>query len=307
MSTVASTPPIIVVHGGAGTVSEPLRGLVVAGVNLAAHRAQSLLLAGGAAEDAAIAAVRILEDDPAFNAGRGACLNFDGDIELDAGIMRSQDGRSGAVAAIRDVRDPILVAQAVMTATRHCLLAGPSAEAFARAQGVGAFGREEVETPKARARWVDARAGATAIDNRADTVGAVALDRAGFLCAAGSTGGILLKLPGRVGDTPIVGAGFYADARLGACCCTGVGEAIMGRVLAYEVLRRADEAPEKAQAIADDLCREVSVAHYGAAIGLILCRPDGHVAVAHCSDHMSWALAIGDGPVASGLARGAPR
>lgn len=300
------TTPIIVVHGGAGTVSEPLRGQVVAGVNLAAHRAHSLLLAGGSAEDAAIAAVRIMEDDPAFNAGRGACLNFDGDIELDAGIMRSQDGRSGAVAAIRDVRDPIVVAQAVMSSTRHCLLAGAGAEAFARARGVGTFGRQEVETVKARSRWEDARAGHGGIDNRADTVGAVALDAQGLLCAAGSTGGILLKLPGRVGDTPIVGAGFYADGLLGACCCTGVGEAIMGRVLAYEVLRRAAEAPHRSQAIADDLCREVSAAHGGAAIGLILVRPDGHVAVAHRSDHMSWALAIGDAPVTSGLSRTSP-
>ncbi|MCB9566398.1 MAG: isoaspartyl peptidase/L-asparaginase [Myxococcales bacterium] len=194
-------PPIIVIHGGAGTIAPDLREAALAGVAAAARRGQAMLAAGAGAVDVAVAAVRLLEDDPTFNAGRGACLTADGEVEVDAGIMRSRDRRSGALAGVRNLRDPINVARRVMEATRHSLLVGEGAESFARAQGLGAFGRHEVETAKAVERWRQAKAGEAAIDNRADTVGAVVLDAAGELCAAGSTGGVLLKLPGRVGDT----------------------------------------------------------------------------------------------------------
>ncbi|MCA9659705.1 MAG: isoaspartyl peptidase/L-asparaginase, partial [Myxococcales bacterium] len=143
--------------------------------------------------------------------------------------------------------------------------------------------------------------GEVSLDNRADTVGAVALDVHGHLCAAGSTGGVLLKMPGRVGDTPLVGAGFFADPALGACCCTGVGEAIMTRVLAFTALQEVAGEPLRAQAIAERLCDGASAAHGGAAVGLILLRPDGVAAVANHSDHMSWAIAHGDEAPRGGL------
>ena len=299
----AETRPILLVHGGAGTVGDELHAAAVAGVRAAAALGQRALLAGQSAVDAAIAAVRALEDDPTFNAGRGACLNDDGVVEVDAGIMRSTDRRSGAVAGVRELRDPIRLARLVMDETRHCLLVGDGAVALARRHGVGAFGRAEVETPKARDRWEAVKAGRGPRDNRADTVGAVALDHRGDLCAAGSTGGILCKLPGRVGDTPIVGAGFYADAELGACCCTGVGEVMMTHLLAYRALRLAAEDRRAAPSRVAALCAELSTAHDGAAIGLILLGPGGEPVIAHASEHMSWASAVGSAPVDAGLVR----
>ena len=300
----APRTPVILVHGGAGTVGDELHDAALDGVREAAALGQRALLDGEDAVTAAVRAVRLMEDDPAFNAGRGACLNDDGDIEVDAGIMRSWDRRSGAVSGIRDLRDPIDVARLVMEETRHSLLTGEGAVALARRHGVGAFGRAEVETAKARARWEEVKSGRGPRDNRADTVGAVTLDRNGHLCAAGSTGGVLCKLPGRVGDTPIVGAGFYADAELGACCCTGVGEAIMAHVLAYRALRLAAEDPRGASQRVAALCAEIAAAHGGAAVGLLLLRPDGEGVITHASEHMSWASAIGEGEVDAGLRRG---
>jgi beta-aspartyl-peptidase (threonine type) len=289
--------PVLVVHGGSGTVSPEHHEAAVLGTRAAARAGQAILLAGGSCEDAAVAAVRVLEDDPAFNAGRGACMNRDGRFEHDAALMRSRDLRSGAVAGVREVRDPILLARLVLEQTRHCLVVGDGAEALGRAHGVGRFGRDEVWTAKAEAAHRAVREGRAGADNRADTVGAVALDLEGNLCAAGSTGGILYKLPGRVGDTPLLGSGFYAHPELGACCTTGVGEALMTHVLALTALQRAGD-PTAVQR----LCVDISRRWDGAAIGLILVRPDGATILAHASEHMSWARAVGDAPISGGLA-----
>jgi len=303
MTAPVSVTPVLVVHGGSGRISPEHHTAAVAGTHAAAIAGQRVLLDAGRCEDAVVAAVRVLEDDPAFNAGRGACMNRDGEFEHDAAIMRSRDLRSGAVAGIRAIRDPVLVARLVMEQTRHCLLTGEGAEALARAHSVGHFGRDEVWTPKAEAAYREVLEGRGAADNRADTVGAVALDNDGHLCAAGSTGGILFKLPGRVGDTPLCGSGFYAHPVLGACCTTGVGEAILTHLLAYEALRAAAEQPGAAQQIAERLCAEISGRWSNAAVGLILVRPDGEVAIAHASEHMSWALARGATTPESGLGR----
>lgn len=292
--------PVLVVHGGSGTVSPEHHAAAVAGTLTAARIGQEILLAGGTCEDAAVAAVRVLEDDPAFNAGHGACMNRSGRFEHDAAIMRSRDLRSGAVAGVRDVRDPILLARLVLEQTRHCLVVGDGAEALGRAHGVGRFGRDEVWTAKAEAAYLAVREGRAGADNRADTVGVVALDLEGNLCAAGSTGGILYKLPGRVGDTPLLGSGFYAHPELGACCTTGVGEALMTHVLALTALQqpRADPGHQSLRR----LCADISRRWDGAAIGLILVRPDGETAVIHASEHMSWSRAVGDAPPTGGLA-----
>ncbi len=295
--------PVLVVHGGSGTIAAENHAAAVAGTRAAAAAGQAVLLAGGSCEDAAVAAVRVMEDDPAFNAGRGACMNRDGAFEHDAAIMRSRDLRSGAIAGVPAIRDAVLLARLVMEQTRHCLLIGAGAEALARTHGVGHFGRDEVWTAKAEAMYRGVLEGRAAADNRADTVGALALDREGHLCAASSTGGVLFKLPGRVGDTPLCGAGFYAHPVLGACCTTGLGEAILTHVLAFDVLRRADADPANIVAIAAGLCAEVSARWGDVAIGLIALRPDGSVAITHASEHMSWGLAIGDAPPESGLRR----
>jgi beta-aspartyl-peptidase (threonine type) len=276
-------------------MAEELWAPAVAGVRRAAAAALELLederrgASLDACVDAAVAAVRVLEDDPAFNAGLGSCMNELGELEVDSGIMRSRDLANGAVASVRDLAEACVVARAVMERSRHSLLVGEGARRFAIAEGVGRFGRELLWTAKAQARWQGARSGVLAADNRADTVGAVIRDRTGHFCALGSTGGTLLKLPGRVGDTPLVGAGFYAHPELGAAVATGVGEEIMRRVLCHELLRRA-AAGEAVQAVAEQLCAEIHEQH-GAAVGVLAVDPDGQVAIAHASDHMAWALA----------------
>lgn len=297
--------PTIVVHGGAGRVAPEHHEEALAGVAAAAEAGRAVLLAGGGCEAAVIAAVRVLEQAEAFNAGRGACMTAAGTFEVDAGIMRSRDRASGAVAAVPDLSDAILVAQAVMNDGRHRLVAGPGAVDHARSLGVGTFGREGLFTAKAQARWEEATAGLGQPVGQADTVGAVAIDEHGDLCVGCSTGGVLLKRPGRVGDSPIVGAGFYAAPELGAACATGVGEAIMAHVACYAALLRLCDgvAPDDA---ADELCARVAEERIGgvpAACGIILISPAGDVGVAHRSPHMSWAVARGDAPVAAGLQR----
>jgi len=302
------TVPTIVVHGGAGRVAEGYHEAAVAGVLVAARAGQARLLAGEGCEAAVVAAVRSLEDAEPFNAGRGACMTEEGRFELDAGIMRSRDLGSGAVAAVPDVADPIVVAQAVMEHGRHRLLAGQGAVAFARAQGVGRFDRDALWTAKAQARYEDAVAGRGSPSGQADTVGAVAIDEHGELCVACSTGGVLLKAPGRVGDSPLVGSGFYASPTHGAACATGVGESIMAYVASFAVLERVAEgiAPDVA---ADELCAKVAaIAMNGAraTCGIILITPDGEVGLAHHSPHMSWAVARGESEVEAGLRRPGP-
>jgi beta-aspartyl-peptidase (threonine type) len=295
---------LVLVHGGAGTAAADLHAAAVAGTQRAAERGLARLLASSegdedACVEGALAAVLELEQDPTFNAGRGSCMTETGEFELDAGIMRSRDGAHGAVAAVRDLAEPALLARAVMERSKHVLLAGEGARRFAEGLGLARFDRELLWTEKAQTRWDRARAGDMPADNRADTVGAIALDRDGRLCALGSTGGVLLKLPGRVGDTPLIGCGFFADPRLGAALGTGVGEAIMGRVGCYELLRRAGPGGSLQDA-ADELCDEIHRAT-GAAVGFIAVAPGGSVAVAHCSEHMSWALAREGEPVRGGL------
>ncbi len=294
--------PVIVVHGGAGRVADEHHEAAVAGVRAAAEAGRAELRAGRGCEAAVVAAVRILEDAPTFNAGRGACMTAEGRFEVDAGIMRSRDMAHGAIAAVPELSDAIVVAQAVMNHSPHGLLAGPGAIAFAREQGVGRFGPEGLWTEKAQARYDAALAGQGSTMGQADTVGAVAIDEDGALCVGCSTGGVLFKSPGRVGDSPLVGVGFYASPSLGAACATGVGEAIMTQVASYEALRRlADGAtPDTA---ADEVCARVVDGWPGpdATCGIILLDPSGRVGVAHRSPHMSWAVARGEAPVHADL------
>jgi beta-aspartyl-peptidase (threonine type) len=188
-------------------------------VRAAVEAARHVLAGGGSALDAVCAAVVVLEDEPLFNAGTGATLNRDGDAEMDASVMAGERLRCGGVAAIRRVRNPVLVARRVMEETPHVLLAGRGATAFARSQG---FRDYDPVTPESRQRFRSA----TSAEASRGTVGAVALDAEGRLAAATSTGGTALKLPGRVGDSPVPGAGNYAT-RLAAASATGRGEVIL--------------------------------------------------------------------------------
>ena len=280
-------------------VAQSLHDTAVENVQIAA-RAGMAALQGGDCEDAAVAAVQHLERTPCYNAGVGACMTLDGEFETDAGIMRSIDGKIGAVAAVRDLADPVVVAREVMRNSRHCVLAGEGAARFARERGVGTFGRDALWTQKAQDRYDRALAGRMERDGRADTVGAVVIDASGNMCVAGSTGGVLLKTPGRVGDTPMVGAGFLADPRLGAAAATGVGEAIMARSFCFALLDRHAREGGSLQAHAQAMCDALR-ADTGAAVGVIAISPRGEVGVAHACKHMSWAVARSSGLVDAGL------
>lgn len=293
--------PVIVVHGGAGTIADALQEAAGQGVIAAATAGFAHLGGGGDAVAAVLAAVEVLEGDPTYNAGHGACMNAEGNFELDAGIMVAEPGgapRHGAVAAVPDLCNPLQVARAVMDDSRHALLAGAGAVSFARGHG-GRFDRDALWTEKAQARWEAARAGGTAT-GQADTVGAVALDASGRLCVGCSTGGVLGKAVGRVGDSPLPGAGYYADAALGAACATGMGEAIMTRVASFALLQHI-AAGQDPDAAAQDVCERTAGA--SATCGLIAITPAGRVVAAHASPHMSWAVADGLGPVRSGIRR----
>jgi len=191
---------------------------------------------GSGALEAAVAAVRHMEDEPLLNAGIGACLNSDGVVELDAGVMEGSELRAGGAACLRDVRHPIDLAVAVMRDGRHVLLAADGASRFARDLGVEVCDPSIFITDRKR----------QALLHGADTVGAVARDADAHLAVAVSTGGINGKLPGRIGDSPIPGAGFYADDRFGAVCGTGLGEAFirlgLARLVVVELQHGMDPA-----------------------------------------------------------------
>jgi len=276
---------VVAVHGGAGAWRSEEASAACSGVAAAVARARIVLEAGGSALDAAVASVVCLEDDALFNAGTGAVLNRDGDAELDAAVMTGHDLACGGVAALRRVRNPVLVARRVMTATRHVLLAGEGALHFARAHG---FEDYDPITPRARAAWAlrrQALEDASSNDltsphasGAGGTVGAVALDVSGRLAAATSTGGVLMKLPGRVGDTPIPGAGTYANA-FAACSATGQGELMMRIVAAKHLCDRISHGQPPRDAV-DSLLREMR-AGIGSDAGFILLSATGELGIAH--------------------------
>jgi beta-aspartyl-peptidase (threonine type) len=300
MAPVAATPAIIV-HGGAGefAADDPAssggaRAARLDGVSAAIAAGWSILLGGGSALDAVEAAVRALEDDPTFNAGTGATLTAAGDVELDASIMDGETLRCGAVAVVRDVKNPVTLARAVMERSHHVLLAGPGASAFAREVGIPAHDNALLVTPRQRARWEAARAGAAATST--GTVGAVARDTRGHLAAATSTGGMQLKLPGRVGDTPLIGCGTYADDALAAISCTGHGERIIQLTLARHA---ADLVGRGASPMA--AARE-AVAALGRRVrgegGVIVLGPSGEAGFAHSTPVMARAWTTAGGAIA---------
>lgn len=259
----------LVVHGGCGRWAPSDTAAALAGVRAAVGVARRILASGGTALDAVCAAVVTLEDDPLFNAGTGSVLNRDGAAEMDASVMTGHDLRAGGVAVIARVRNPVLVARDVMEATPHVLLAGPAATAFARAHGFADY--DPVTRASVRRFRLRAAAGSPG------TVGAVALDTAGRLAAATSTGGVSLKLPGRVGDSPIPGAGNYATAHA-AASATGNGELMM-RTLAAKTVCDLVAAGRSAQRAAAAAVRALP-AQAGESGGMIALDARGRIGVA---------------------------
>lgn len=218
--------PIIIVHGGAGRVPDDDRAEREEGCRHAALAGWHRLRQGGSALDAVEDAVACMEDHPLLNAGRGSVLNAAGEVETDASLMEGRALRAGAVGALRNVRNPIRLARHILEDGRQVLLVGTGALQFAREVGIAECVPGDLVTERQLARWEAMK------DADFGTVGAVALDGAGGVAAATSTGGLFGKHPGRVGDSAVIGSGTYADQLLGAASATGNGEAIMRVVLA---------------------------------------------------------------------------
>jgi beta-aspartyl-peptidase (threonine type) len=320
-SPTAAHPIVLAVHGGAGTISRasitPAQEAAYrAVIELALHAGHAVLAGGGSSIDAVVAAVRVLEDDPLFNAGKGAVFTNAGRNELDAAVMDGASGLAGAVAGVTTIRNPVAAARAVMQKTHHVLLIGSGAEQFAAEQ------RLEIVEPayfftqhrwdqleKARAAdrieldhdGLPDRSAAPAdpfqpwlVDNKFGTVGAVALDAAGNLAAATSTGGLTNKLYGRVGDSAVIGAGTYADNSTAAVSATGAGEFFMRGLVAHDISARMkyaglslDEAVDQTLASALDDC--------GGKGGVVAVGKDGAVKFGFNTEGMYRGLIRADG------------
>jgi len=270
--------PSIIVHGGAGEWEPELLEPGRLGVYRAAQAGWAILEAGGSAVDAVEAAVVVMEDDDAFDAGRGSFLNADGQVELDAGFMDGGNLLVGAVAGVQFVQNPIRLARAVMEQCEHVLLVAGGAQRFAAKMGFRPCELTDLAVPREFERWqkhLRERSGSGPRRRRkiGDTVGCVAMDRNGHVAAGTSTGGTANKMPGRVGDVPMVGCGFYADDRLGGASSTGWGEAIAKVLLArlvLDYLKQLGDPQEAAQVAIREL--QDRVAGDG---GIILLAPDG--------------------------------
>jgi L-asparaginase / beta-aspartyl-peptidase len=279
----------LAIHGGAGTILPDLmtpekEAAYHAGLVRALEAGRSILSAGGAALDAVTAAVMALEDEPLFNAGRGAVYNAAGVQEMDACIMDGRDRRTGAVAGIFGPRNPILAARAVMERTAHVLMIGEGALAIAREAGLAFADRDYFFT---ESRWqalqdtlAQRAAGAEDADpaRRHGTVGAVARDSAGNIAAATSTGGMTGKTPGRIGDTPIVGGGTFADNATCAVSGTGHGEVFIRWCAAHEIAARMRHAGQSLRDAADHVVMRDLAENDGSG-GLIAVDAAGNVAM----------------------------
>src|SRR5258706_7274646 len=279
--------PILAIHGGAGAIARDAPGASHEAAYRAALSAvllagQALLREGGSALDAVTEAVRLLEDCELFNAGKGAVYTQAGAHELDASVMDGATLAAGAVANVGRIRNPVLAARAVMECSEHILLVGSGAEDFARRQGVVLVDPGYFHTDARYRQWLRVRGlnGGAPIDpdGECGTVGAVALDAQGNLAAAASTGGVTNKRPGRVGDTAIIGAGCYASNRTAAVSATGVGEAFMRTVAAYDVAARIAYAGATLQQAAYQVIMELLPAHQGRG-GLIALDAQGKLAL----------------------------
>lgn len=284
----------LIVHGGAWAIPDAEVAEHRAGCERGLEAGWSVLMAGGSALDAAEAAVRVLEDTPIFDAGTGSVLNRDGVIEMDAAIMDGQTLRSGAVAAVQRIKNPITLARRVLESD-VVLLVGQGAERFAESVGIDFCDPAALVVERERLRWEElrhqpARTQDAFMQQPNDTVGAVACDHNGNIAAATSTGGTANKLPGRVGDSPLIGAGLYADNLSGGCSSTGWGESIIKVLLAKTatdaMLATGDPMDAARHAIA---ILENRVRGFG---GCILLDRHGRVGFAFNTPRMAYAYRI---------------
>ena len=247
---MTSRVPALLVHGGAGADPASGREELRQGIRDAVAAGWAVLLERGGAVAAVEAAVCAMEDNPRFNAGRGSALTADGTVQMDASIMEGDGLRNGAVACVTAMRHPVTLARLILDEGRHSFFVGEGAMARARALGVPLCDPEELVTDAQRKRLESLIGG---------TVGAVALDRRGLIAAATSTGGMAGKLPGRVGDSALIGCGTYAESTSGGVSCTGDGEATIRVVLArrtVDILKMAADPMHACQVAVDVLVEE---------------------------------------------------
>ncbi len=295
----------MIVHGGAWNIPDEAVADCRAGCRRALEAGWEILRRGGTALDAVEAAIVVLEDDPTFDAGLGSHLNRDGRVELDAIVMDGASLKAGAVAAVERIRNPIRLARKVLESCEHMMLVGAGAEQFALEQGLPLCAPEELVTERERSAWRRCREGRHSaefhLSHQHGTVGAVARDLQGSLVAGTSTGGTCCKRPGRVGDSPLVGCGCYADAEAGAVSCTGWGEAIMKIVMAktaVDLLRPAvagarHTVPASPHDAAETCVRLLAERAQGRG-GLILLDRDGRPGVAFNTPRMAYAYMSAD-------------
>jgi beta-aspartyl-peptidase (threonine type) len=303
-------PIALIVHGGAWAIPDNQVEPHQAGCRAALAAGWELLHRGATALDACEAAVRVMEEDPIFDAGIGSVLTSAGTVELDAALMDGRTLRYGAVANLQHIRNPISLARKVLVGPATMLVA-EGAEQFAVANGIALIENSALIVDRERTLWEEWKAGratpspdqygepqlpgagaeptpiATAVGGH-DTVGAIALDHTGNLVAANSTGGTPFKLPGRIGDTPMVGCGLYADAHVGAVVCTGWGESIVRVAMArraIELLERGFAPQSAAESVIRTLARQVP----GGSGGCIILTPSGQVGMAWNTRRMAYA------------------
>ena len=296
------TQPVLLIHGGAWAMPDDAVAAHENGIANALAVGYTLLEQGASAVDAVEAAVAVMEDDETFDAGRGSFLTQDGRVQMDALLMNGENLRTGGVACVERLRNPIHAARLVLDKSPHVYFVGTGAERFARQHGMALCDNMELVIPREQERLYKAQADELAglpdetfsgsldsgnLDSH-DTVGAVALDRRGNLAAGTSTGGTLNKAPGRVGDSSLIGCGCYADNLTAAVSLTGWGEPIMKLVLGKWAVDRvaAGASPDKAAHEAIEYLFD----RLGGHGGIILLGPDGRAGLAHNTPRMAWGL-----------------
>jgi beta-aspartyl-peptidase (threonine type) len=324
MSNTSSSPvlPVIAIHGGAGTLSRthisPAQERAYhEALQAVLHAGQAVLESGGTALEAVCVAVQALEDCPLFNAGHGAVFTADATHELDAAVMDGATLAAGAVAGVTRVRNPVRAAREVLRGGQHVLMIGAGAEALAHKAGLALVdpGYFSTEARLAQLRAAQAKAAGAVLDHdgaaalaapapegplhegrKMGTVGAVALDAHGHLAAATSTGGLTNKRPGRVGDSPLIGAGTYADDRTAAISCTGHGESFIRVAAAHDVCARMAYGGQSLQQASDAVVHQ-TLAAIGGTGGLIAVDRQGNVCLPFNTEGMYRGLArVGQAP-----------
>ena len=303
----AANPPqehkyALVIHGGAGDYKDHSSAQAAAGeaaIRRAAETGAAILRQGGRSIDAVEAALRVMEDSGAFDAGRGAYYSQAGVPEMDAAIMDGKTLQAGSVASVRHIANPISLARMVMERTKHVMLVGPGAEEFARSQGVAMVSPYYFFNEREWKRYQELKAkksAGLAEEHVHGTTGAVALDEAGNLAAGTTTGGTSFKMTGRVGDSPIIGAGTYANNESCAVSGTGEGEFYMRDVVAADICERVKYLHEPLEKAANDVVMKELVEQHGEG-GIIALDRQGNVATPFNTNGMLHAIVRSDGKI----------